>query len=132
MGRVRGSGARLRETIANQDQVVSGSVSNAERSSQESDYECPSGIEEFFDAHDEYKPDQELPSTESEDEAIEGAHKLLAEIEGQRNYPENKERSEEIKEDLQKILSWRERRREERRRRAKNPVEQQHDGSLKG
>src|SRR6266850_2366448 len=118
--------------IASQDQVVLGSVPYAESSSQESDYECPSGIEEFFDAHEENKPDQELPSTESEDEAIEGAHKLLAEIEGQQSYPEVEERSEEIKANLQKILSWRERRRGERRRRAQSSVEQQHDGSLKG
>ena len=118
--------------IASQDQAELGSVPHAESSSQESDYECPSGIEEFFDAHDENKPDQELPSTESEDEAIEGAHKLLAEIEGQQSYPEVEERSEEIKANLQKILSWRERRRGERRRRAQSSVEQQHDGSLKG
>src|SRR6266850_3188998 len=121
------------KSITSQDKAMTEeSGGSADEPSCESDYECPSGIEELIDAYSENEPDQELPSTESEDEAIRGAHKLLADSQGRRKSPGEMLQSGEVKKDLQKIISWRERRRGERRKGAQNPVEQQHDGSLKG
>jgi len=91
------------KSITSQDKATTEeSGGSADEPSCESDYECPSGIEELIDAYSENEPDQELPSTESEDEAIEGAHRLLADSQGQRKSPGEILQSEEVKKNLQK------------------------------
>lgn len=85
-------------------------------------YECPSAMKGLTENCSQTRTDEGLPETESEDEAIIGAQKILVDIERQRKCQQNRERSKELREN----------RRQERQESAQDTVKQHHEGNLKG